>query len=32
MDRVEALGGEIEITSHAGKGTSLLVEIPLKAG
>jgi PAS domain S-box-containing protein len=32
MDRVEALGGEIQITSHAGKGTSLLVEIPLKAG
>nr|EJI94396.1 histidine kinase-, DNA gyrase B-, and HSP90-like ATPase family protein [Rhodococcus sp. JVH1] len=30
-DRVEALGGQIEITSHAGNGTSLLVTIPLFA-
>jgi signal transduction histidine kinase len=30
-DRVEALGGQIEIASHAGNGTSLLVEIPLEA-
>jgi signal transduction histidine kinase len=28
-DRLEALGGKIEITSPVGKGTSLLVEIPL---
>ena len=28
-DRVEALGGQIEIASHTGSGTSLLVEIPL---
>jgi signal transduction histidine kinase len=28
-DRVEALGGQIEIASHTGNGTSLLVEIPL---
>ncbi|MFD9667878.1 DUF4118 domain-containing protein [Rhodococcus sp. NPDC059968] len=27
-DRVEALGGQIEIASHAGNGTSLLVTIP----
>ncbi|MDT5370427.1 MAG: hypothetical protein QOC62_4858, partial [Mycobacterium sp.] len=25
----EALGGQIEIASHTGNGTSLLVEIPL---
>jgi signal transduction histidine kinase len=30
-DRVEALGGQIEIASHTGNGTSLLVEIPLEA-
>jgi signal transduction histidine kinase len=30
-DRVEALGGQIEIASHTGNGTSLLVEIPLGA-
>jgi signal transduction histidine kinase len=30
-DRVEALGGQIEIASHTGNGTSLLVEIPLAA-
>jgi signal transduction histidine kinase len=31
MDRVEALGGTMEICSHAGNGTSLLVSIPLEA-
>jgi signal transduction histidine kinase len=31
MDRVEALGGTMEICSHAGHGTSLLVSIPLEA-
>jgi signal transduction histidine kinase len=30
IDRVEALGGTIEISSHAGNGTSLLVKIPLE--
>jgi signal transduction histidine kinase len=29
-DRIEALGGTLEITSPVGKGTTLLVEIPLK--
>ncbi|MDQ1488389.1 MAG: hypothetical protein QOJ23_903 [Actinomycetota bacterium] len=29
-DRIEALGGKIEITSPAGKGTSLLVTIPIE--
>jgi signal transduction histidine kinase len=29
-DRIEALGGKIEITSPAGKGTSLLVTIPVE--
>src|ERR1700682_839826 len=29
-DRVEALGGQIEIASHTGSGTSLLVELPLR--
>jgi signal transduction histidine kinase len=28
-DRIEALGGTMEIASPAGKGTSLLVEIPV---
>ena len=28
-DRIEALGGTLEITSPAGKGTTLLVGIPL---
>jgi signal transduction histidine kinase len=30
MDRVEALGGEMTISSHVGSGTSLLVTIPLE--
>jgi signal transduction histidine kinase len=30
-DRVEALGGSIEVVSPAGSGTSVLVEIPLEA-
>jgi signal transduction histidine kinase len=30
IDRVEALGGAMKISSHAGKGTSLLVKIPLE--
>jgi signal transduction histidine kinase len=29
IDRVEALGGTLAISSHAGSGTSLLVEIPI---
>jgi signal transduction histidine kinase len=28
-DRIEALGGRFEVTSPAGKGTTLLIEIPL---
>jgi signal transduction histidine kinase len=32
VDRVEALGGEIGITSHVGNGTSLVVKIPLGGG
>jgi PAS domain S-box-containing protein len=31
-DRVEALGGTIQITSPAGSGTSLVVDIPIKSG
>jgi signal transduction histidine kinase len=31
-DRVEALGGRIEITSPAAQGTSLLATIPIEAG
>jgi signal transduction histidine kinase len=30
-DRVEALGGKIAITSRAGEGTSLQVELPVDA-
>ena len=30
IDRVEALGGQMAISSHAGNGTSLLVKIPLE--
>ena len=29
-DRIEALGGTLEVTSPAGKGTALLIEIPLE--
>jgi signal transduction histidine kinase len=29
IERVEALGGTMAISSHSGSGTSLLVEIPL---
>jgi signal transduction histidine kinase len=29
-DRIEALGGMLQITSPAGKGTTLLIEIPLE--
>jgi signal transduction histidine kinase len=31
-DRVEALGGHLQIASHPGNGTSLDVTIPLEAG
>ena len=30
IDRVEALGGQMTISSHPGRGTSLLVKIPLE--
>jgi signal transduction histidine kinase len=30
MDRVEALGGRVRISSRAGSGTALIVEIPLE--
>jgi signal transduction histidine kinase len=29
-DRVEAIGGTVELTSPAGSGTSLLVELPIE--
>jgi signal transduction histidine kinase len=29
-DRIEALGGTLEVTSPAGKGTTLLIEVPLE--
>jgi PAS domain S-box-containing protein len=32
MDRVEALGGTMKISSHPGNGTALRVNIPLKVG
>jgi signal transduction histidine kinase len=28
-DRIEALGGTLEVTSPAGSGTTLLIEIPV---
>jgi signal transduction histidine kinase len=30
IDRVEALGGHMTVSSHAGSGTSLLVNIPFE--
>jgi signal transduction histidine kinase len=30
-DRIEALGGTLHVTSPAGSGTSLLIEIPLES-
>ncbi|MBO0863715.1 MAG: GAF domain-containing sensor histidine kinase, partial [Mycobacterium sp.] len=30
VDRIEALGGQIDITSHIGDGTSLVARIPLR--
>jgi PAS domain S-box-containing protein len=32
MDRVEALGGTMKISSHPGNGTALRINIPLKVG
>jgi signal transduction histidine kinase len=29
-DRVEALGGTLQVTSPPGKGTTVLIEIPLE--
>jgi signal transduction histidine kinase len=29
-DRIEALGGRLEVTSPAGSGTTLLIEMPLE--
>jgi signal transduction histidine kinase len=29
-DRVEALGGTMKISSHPGKGTSIVVRVPLE--
>jgi signal transduction histidine kinase len=29
-DRIEALGGTLEVTSPAGSGTTLLIEMPLE--
>jgi signal transduction histidine kinase len=29
-DRIEALGGTLQLTSPAGRGTTLLIEIPLE--
>jgi signal transduction histidine kinase len=29
-DRIEALGGTLQVTSPAGKGTTLLIDIPLE--
>jgi signal transduction histidine kinase len=30
-DRIEALGGTLQVTSPAGSGTTLLIEVPLGA-
>jgi signal transduction histidine kinase len=32
MDRVEALGGTMKMSSHPGNGTALRINIPLKVG
>jgi signal transduction histidine kinase len=29
-DRIEALGGSLEVTSPTGRGTTLLIEVPLE--
>ena len=29
-DRIEALGGTLQVTSPAGRGTTLLIEVPLE--
>jgi signal transduction histidine kinase len=29
-DRIEALGGALRVTSPAGRGTTLLIEVPLE--
>jgi signal transduction histidine kinase len=29
-DRIAALGGTLQVTSRAGKGTTMLIEVPLK--
>jgi signal transduction histidine kinase len=31
-DRVQALGGSIEVDSHAAAGTAIVVELPLQPG
>jgi signal transduction histidine kinase len=31
IDRVEALGGTLQVTSPPGEGTSIMVELPLQA-
>jgi signal transduction histidine kinase len=31
-DRIDALGGSLQVTSPAGSGTTLLIEIPVQAG
>jgi chemotaxis protein histidine kinase CheA len=32
IDRVEAMGGTISLSSPTGQGTSLLVDLPIKGG
>jgi signal transduction histidine kinase len=31
IDRVEALGGKISVTSHPGQGTALLADLPVES-